>query len=445
MEKEKSLHIVNFEIENIKRVKVARIKPDGKMVVIEGKNEQGKTSILDSIVYLLAGKKLMPDNPIRNGETTASIVAEIGDYTISRIWTSAETSTLKIVSKDGMTPGKPQDFLNNLVGHLTFDPLAFVLKDKAKRIEILKEITGCDFTIEDADIKKATADRKDINRDIDKSKKELENYKDLKVVELRERSAVQKDIDDINSDNQLITNAINEIDDRKNDQFTNLDKIKQLQKNISDNQQEIEDAKQSIIDFKEGIAKSLKDIETEEFSNKVCQQTIDENEPLASKEQKKTFVLDDEMKDLDDNQDVKFKLQRKKELENSLESEILDQRKYQKIIDDNKEAKATKLKAADMPIDGLSLGEDDVLYNGNQFSEISSARKIEISMAIAIKENPKLKVCRIEDGSLLDKESWDKVAAMAEANDFQVWIERIANNPSGNAIFIEDGEIKEAK
>ena len=46
---------------------------------------------------------------------------------------------------------------------------------------------------------------------------------------------------------------------------------------------------------------------------------------------------------------------------------------------------------------------------------------------------------RIKDGSLLDADGMAMLKAMASENDFQIWIERVADNDP-MAVVIEDGK-----
>ena len=62
-------------------------------------------------------------------------------------------------------------------------------------------------------------------------------------------------------------------------------------------------------------------------------------------------------------------------------------------------------------------------------------------MAMAIAMNPKLKVCLIRDGSLLDDDSLKVIEEMSAKHGFQVWMECVARG-AGVGIVIEDGEIK---
>ena len=55
------MKINKLEIENVKRIKAVKIEPtkDG-LTIIGGKNNQGKTSVLDSIAWALGGERFVP-------------------------------------------------------------------------------------------------------------------------------------------------------------------------------------------------------------------------------------------------------------------------------------------------------------------------------------------------------------------------------------------------
>ena len=54
-----------------------------------------------------------------------------------------------------------------------------------------------------------------------------------------------------------------------------------------------------------------------------------------------------------------------------------------------------------------------------------------------MKANPELRVLLIKDGSLLDADNLALIAAMAETDDYQVWIERVETGEGG--VVMEDG------
>ena len=63
-----SVKINKLEIENVKRVKAVAIEPtQNGLTILGGNNNQGKTSILDSIAWALGGNKYKPSQAIREG------------------------------------------------------------------------------------------------------------------------------------------------------------------------------------------------------------------------------------------------------------------------------------------------------------------------------------------------------------------------------------------
>ena len=158
--------IVTLKTENIKRLKAIRIDPEGKpVVVIAGRNEQGKSSVLDSIEYALAGKGSLPKRPIRDGQTSAKVELTLDDLIVTRTITAGGGS-LKVTSREGTKHDSPQKVLDALVGKLTFDPLAFTHMDPSKQLATLKQLAGLDFDKMDESRAGVYDQRARINRNI---------------------------------------------------------------------------------------------------------------------------------------------------------------------------------------------------------------------------------------------------------------------------------------
>jgi hypothetical protein len=110
------------------------------------------------------------------------------------------------------------------------------------------------------------------------------------------------------------------------------------------------------------------------------------------------------------------------------------------LMDERTKFKMDAISKAQMPVEGLGFGEGLVTYRAIPFEQCSSAEQLRVSLSIAMAANPKLRVIRIQDGSLLDEDSLAAIATMAKAGDYQVWIERV--DTSGKiGIVIEDGSI----
>jgi hypothetical protein len=92
-------------------------------------------------------------------------------------------------------------------------------------------------------------------------------------------------------------------------------------------------------------------------------------------------------------------------------------------------------------VPGLGFDDDGVTYNGVPFSQCSSAEQLRVSLGVAMALNPRIRVLRITDGSLLDAENLAVIEEMADLQDFQVWIERVAEDGEVGVV-IEDGAVK---
>jgi hypothetical protein len=117
---------------------------------------------------------------------------------------------------------------------------------------------------------------------------------------------------------------------------------------------------------------------------------------------------------------------------------------YTDAIDAREQQKRDAIAAADLPVPGLGFTDDGLTWDGHPFEQASSAAKLRVGVALAMASNPRLRVLRIRDGSLLSEKSMAVIAEMAEANDFQVWVEKV--DTSGRVGFVlEDGTVRDAE
>ena len=164
--------IVRLTAENVKRIRAVNIQPDGDLIVITGKNSQGKTSVLDSIWLALGGGEAgrHVDKVIRDGQDAASAVVDLGDLIVQRTWARKEddsvTSKIEVRSKDGAVYKKPQQMLDEMLGALSFDPLAFSRMGPKEQVEALMRASGktAELNTLDANRKRAFDERQDVNR-----------------------------------------------------------------------------------------------------------------------------------------------------------------------------------------------------------------------------------------------------------------------------------------
>ena len=70
-----ALKINQLEVENVKRIKAVKVEPTANgLTIIGGNNNQGKTSVLDSIAWALGGDRYRPSQATREGSLIPPIL-----------------------------------------------------------------------------------------------------------------------------------------------------------------------------------------------------------------------------------------------------------------------------------------------------------------------------------------------------------------------------------
>lgn len=181
------LRIIEIRAENVKRLKAARVRPDGSVVVVSGPNGAGKSSLFDAITYGLGGAKYEPSRPVRDGADHADVeivlgtdedflrVRKLGDdeaelttstgrYRIKRRIRNDHRDSLEVRSADGAKYPTPQTLLETLLGDLTFDVSDFPRRKPAEQYETLRRLAGLDLSDLDEQEQRAYDQRTEVGR-----------------------------------------------------------------------------------------------------------------------------------------------------------------------------------------------------------------------------------------------------------------------------------------
>jgi DNA repair exonuclease SbcCD ATPase subunit len=421
--------ITQLKASNIKKLKAVELDfdKDDNLVMITGKNAAGKTSVLDSIWYALGGKRNIPAHPIREGEDHAEISMILespkGTYEIVRTFTEKD-SYIKILNTDGSPFSNPNDFLEAIIGNLSFDPAAFSRMEGKKQVAELIRITGIDFTDLDGQKKDKTEERLLVGR-------EMKSFPQVsEEVLTAAKTALDSEKEGVSLDGLLKAKAEIEAENRKYDSAQAS--IATTNEEISNIQNEIARMKGEITRL-EGMAASqelaVKDLEKIPKPLPAALDQVNTDISDISKRSEEKYA---NQKIVNDWNGYEKKKQEYSDLTTSIEQ--LDAKK------------AADLAAAKMPIAGLGWDEEGVTFNGFPYNQLSTAEQLKVSMAIAMASNPKLKLILIRDGSLLDKDSLAVIKEMIQeqkdgGEDWQIFIESV--DDSGKVgIYIEDGEVK---
>jgi hypothetical protein len=98
------------------------------------------------------------------------------------------------------------------------------------------------------------------------------------------------------------------------------------------------------------------------------------------------------------------------------------------------------LQAAQFPVPGLGVNDDDVTLDGMPFEQLSNSQQNILGAAIGIAYNPRLRVILIDEGSGIQGETLMTIAALAEKAGAQIFMASAAHDEQATVV-IEDGII----
>jgi predicted ATP-dependent endonuclease of OLD family len=435
-------------IKNFKRIKEALIDLDDHLIVIGGKNDQGKTTALDAIKTVLGGKKATPEEPIRKGAKESEIVLKSDELTAEWSKTRKGAARLKVTDADGVTQTSPHTLLSKLLSTLTFRALDYASMDAKEQGEIARRLAGLDFTEQDAKRAELYSERTDVGRDLKRERSVFDSMPTVKdppeaeisiseaVRELARRREVNQANDAAREDLQSKQGKAGvletTIDDMRTEHTETLAKKRaDLAELIKRTESEID---QFVNDGDAEIARLDADLKTVRkdlyaFKPKVVK-LVDEDMAEAQ------AIVDGA-----EEENEKFrKAAERKAAKARVDEYDVEYRRLSMEIDKIDEAKTAAIQGAKYPVEGLTVDEDGcALLDGLPFSQAGDAKKLRCSAAIGFAINPDFKMLLIDQGEMLDDENLALLGEIVKEADGQAIIARVSTGDECSVI-IEDGE-----
>ena len=418
------MKVLKLTANNFKKISVVEITPDGNVVLITGKNEAGKSSVMDSLEAALRGGRCLPKDPIKTGEHRAKIEAELGEtipeYKVTRKFLGAN-STLKVenlnLAGTKCEVKSPQAFLDKIVGDISFDPLAFMKQTPAEQRNKIMEFLGLNLDEFDNKIASLKQVRSDTRKEKEKKLHEADS-----IVFTPGLPAEEQGCDSLLAELQTIRKQNEYNQKRTIEDALNRQKLQTVSRDIVAARKAIEDWTErldALDNTEREIHLLLKIIppplDTAEIERKIATLN-DTNEAIRRNNRKKSAMVDFEIH-----------TEAYRELGDTIK--ITETRKAQKMAE------------AVMPIEGLSIRSDGLAYGNLPLEQVNDAKKLEICVAIAMAMNPELKVLRIS-GNDLDSKNLAVIGKLVADKDYQVWVEKVTDeNTMG--FYLEDGSIVE--
>lgn len=404
------MKIVELRAENFKCLRAVRIRP------VTGKNGAGKTSVLDAVAAAIGGADFAARMPVRRGQARGEVSVDLGDLRVTRKFVvgkdGATASTLVVENRDGFRSKSPQHVLDELAGRLTLDPLEFMrarAEDRVRMIESL--VPGFDFPASARAEKESRDRRTEVNRVL------------RARVASRSSIALPDGPRPVRPDTASLTIALGEAENhnaRIRDQREIRERYAEKTEELAAEAAALR-ARVNLIDREVGERKKkLADLPALGAPKDTTEIKKNLSEAAGIIE---ACALHERVEQLDADA-ARF----------AGESEVLTQ-EIERLAGE----RAAAVAGASLP-DGVRIDGDDVTLDGIPFDQASAAEQLRVSAGIAMALNPKLRVILVRDGSLLDADGMRTIAEMAEKNDFQVWLERVAHGERAGVV-IEDGEV----
>lgn len=411
-----SIKINKLEIENVKRIKAVKIEPtkDG-LTIIGGRNNQGKTSVIDSIAWALGGDRYKPSQAAREGSVippNLHIVMSNG-LIVER---KGKNSSLKVTDPNGNKGG--QQLLNEFVEQLALDLPKFMESSGKEKAHTLLQIIGVGDQLAALEKEeKALYNRRlTIGQIADQKKKfadEQTYYPEApkELVSPSELIRQQQEILARNGENQ-----------RKREQ------VEDIQKQVAMLREQIEEKEHQLKELKEKFEHVFHNLTIAKTSAKDLQDesTAELEESIANIEEinRKVRANMDKDKAEDDAREYKDQY-------NALTVEITDVR--QKQID--------LLKSAELPLPELSVKDGELIYKGQQWDNMSGSDRLKVSTAIVRKLNPKCGFVLLDKLEQMDTDTLNEFGHWLEQEGLQAIATRVSTGDECS-IIIEDGYVK---
>lgn len=408
-----SVKINKLEIENVKRVKAVKIEPTANgLTIVGGNNNQGKTSVLDSIAWALGGNKYKPSQAHRDGSVTPPYLHIVMNNGLI-VERKGKNSDLKVIDPNGGKGG--QQLLNSFVEELAIDLPKFMESSSKDKAQILLQIIGVGnqlFELErtETEIYNQRHTIGQIKDQKEKYAKEMDYFPDApkELISIQELVTQQQTILAKNGENQ-----------RKRQQVSEISQRWEMER------QQIENLRQQLLELESKHNQTSADL-------KIAQKSANELQDESTAELEKNIAEIDEI-----NRRVRVNFDKDKAEEDALEYK----NQYDKLttqLDDVRKQKAELLTNSQLPLPGLSVDEGELTYNGQQWDNMSGSDQLKVSTAIVRKLKPDCGFILLDKLEQMDMQSLEEFGKWLEQEGLQAIATRVSTGEECE-IIIEDG------
>ena len=422
-----AVKINKLEIENVKRVHAVKMEPaENGLTIIGGDNNQGKTSVLDAIAWALGGNGFRPSEAKNNDSVIPPYLHVVLSNGIV-VERKGKNSDLKVTDPSGKLAG--QNLLDSFVSKLALDLPKFMWASDSEKAKTLLNILGIGPQLEELNRKEQEIynERTAVGRIADQKEKyakEQPYYPDAPkdLVSAADLIRQQQDILARNGENYRKRELLKEITYEKHRIFDEIQRLDQQIEDLQKRREERRTAYERVTADEEIAMKTavqLQDESTEELEVNIAQ--IDETNRKVRANMDKDKAEDD--------------ARQYTEQYESLTAELNEVRAQKKALLDH----------ADLPLRGLSVEDGKLVFNGQQWDNMSGSDQLKVATAIVRKLNPQCGFVLLDKLEQMDLHTLHDFGLWLEQEGLQVIATRVSTGEECSIIISDGfGEIKQA-
>lgn len=404
-----SVKITQFEAENVKRIKALTLTPAPTgLTVIGGRNNQGKTSGLDAIVWALGGDRYRPSQAQREGSVLPPrLRLELSNGIV--VERSGKNSDLKVTDASGRKAG--QQLLNSFVEQLALDMPRFMQSTSKEKATTLLRIIGLEEQVEK----------------LERKEKELYNQRHA-IGQIADQKA--KYAKELPSYPEAPTEPVSAYD------------LIQRQQDIlarnGENQRKRERAAQLVAE-RDRVSKELALLE--DRYKTLCADYETAQKSILDLQDEATDELEASIRDIEA-VNVKVRTNQDKARAEAEAKNYGDQ--YAGLtaqLEAVRQEKTDLLQGANLPLPGLSVEDGELTYQGKPWDCMSGSDQLKVSTAIVRALKPDCGFVLLDKLEQMDLETLREFSAWMEAEGLQGIATR-ASTGGECSIIIEDGYAK---
>lgn len=405
--------ISSLQLENVKRIKAIALKPTPTgLTVIGGRNDQGKTSVLDAIAWALGGERFRPSEPKREGSVTPPYL----HVTLSNglvVERKGRTSELKVVDPEGVRAG--QMLLNSFIEQLALDLPRFLDSSAKDKAQILLEIIGVKDELESLD--------KDETRLYD------------------ERTGVGR----LRDQKQGAADEMDYVEGAPEEEVSALDLIQRQQAILVKNGENLR-LRQRRDKLREELTRVTHDVtELSELLavTKGKEATLEVEFNTASKsaaqlEDESTSEIERSLSEIEKTNATVRTNASKRQVQAEADGLSSEYERLTSAIEGIRAQKMALLKDAELPLAGLGIEDGELTYNGRKWDAMSSSEQLKVATAIVRCLKPECGFLLMDKLEQMDTRTLEDFAQWVKAQGLQIIATRVSQGDECSVI-IEDG------